>query len=270
VQSARRVVEQWGTVISVDVRRSAGDPPFDERAIDACFSWFARVDDLFSTWRPDTEIMRIASGELAVEDACPEVRTVLELCEQMRLESGGAFDISFGARAKVAPRPGLAPLDPSGLVKGWAVARGADLLREAGASNFFVNAGGDVLTRRPSNAADDDGVDGWRLGIQHPWERDRVAAVLMVSDAAIATSGRYERGDHVVDPRSGLPAMGLASVTVVGPDLAIADAYATAAVVLGPGAGMRWLTTRAGYEGMGITDDRVVLLTPGFDRYRVS
>jgi thiamine biosynthesis lipoprotein len=267
VQSARRVVEQWGTVISVDVRRSADEPPIDERAIDACFSWFARVDDLFSTWRPGTEVMRIARGELAVEDASPEVRTVLELCEQMRLESGGAFDISFGARAKVAPRPGLAPLDPSGLVKGWAVARGGDLLREAGASNFFVNAGGDVLTRgRP----DSERTEGWRLGIQHPWERDRVAAVLMVSDAAIATSGRYERGDHVVDPRTGLPAMGLASVTVVGPDLAIADAYATAAVVLGPGAGMRWLTTRAGYEGMGITDDRVVLLTPGFDRYRVS
>ncbi len=287
MQSVRRVVEQWGTVISVDVRRSADEPPIDERAIDACFSWFARVDDLFSTWRPGTEIMRIARGELAVEDASPEVRTVLELCEQVRLESDGAFDITFGARAKVEPRPGLAPLDPSGLVKGWAVARGGDLLREAGASNFFINAGGDVLTRgRPNgdeangdeangdeangDEANGDGADGWRLGIQHPWVRDRVAGVLMVTEAAIATSGRYERGDHVLDPRTGLPAIGLASVTVVGPDLAIADAYATAAVVLGPGAGMRWLATRAGYEGMGITGDRAVLLTPGFDRYRVS
>jgi thiamine biosynthesis lipoprotein len=263
--SVRRVFEQWGTVISVDLHHSDGDPSIAERAIDACVAWFARVDDLFSTWRPDTEIMRIARGELAVEDARPEVRTVLELCEQMRLESDGAFDISFGARAKVPPRPGLVPLDPSGLVKGWAVARGGDLLREAGASTFFINAGGDVLTRgRP------DGADGWRLGIQHPWVRDRVAAVLMVTDTAIATSGRYERGDHVLDPRTGLPATGLASVTVVGPDLAIADAYATAAVALGPGVGMHWLTTRVGYEGMAITDDRAVLLTPGFDRYRVS
>ncbi len=273
----RRVVEQWGTVISVDVRRFADEPPIDERAIDACFSWFARVDELFSTWRPGTEIMRIARGELAIEEASPEVRTVLDLCEQVRLESDGAFDITFGTRAKVEPRPGLAPLDPSGLVKGWAVARGGDLLREAGASNFFINAGGDVLTRGRATGdeangdeANSDRPDGWRLGIQHPWVRDRVAGVLMVTDAAIATSGRYERGDHVVDPRTGLPAIGLASVTVVGPDLAIADAYATAAVVLGPGAGMRWLATRAGYEAMGITDDRAVLLTPGFDRYRVS
>jgi len=114
------------------------------------------------------------------------------------------------------------------------------------------------------------GSDGWRVGIQHPWEREHVAAVLRVTDAAIATSGRYERGDHVLDPRTGLPAAGLASVTVVGADLAVADAYATAAVVLGPEQGMRWLTTRAGYEGMGITDDRALVSTPGFHRHRVS
>jgi len=255
MESVRRVVEQWGTVISIDVRGW-----IESGVLDACETWFARVDDLFSTWRPDTQIMRIGRGELAVAGADPAVRTVLELCEQMRLESHGAFDISFGANPTIAPRPGLAPLDPSGLVKGWAVARAGDLLRDEGVTNFFINAGGDVLV----------GGDGWRLGIQHPWERDRVAAVLVVSDTAVATSGRYERGDHVIDPRTGRPAVGLASVSVVGPDLAVADAYATAAVVLGPGAGMRWLATRVGYEAMGITDDHNVLLTPGFDRYRVS
>jgi thiamine biosynthesis lipoprotein len=257
----RRAEERWGTVISIDVR-----DPIDEAVVDACFAWFTRVDDLFSTWRPETEIMRIARGELAIDDADPDVRTVLDLCEQMRLESDGAFDIAAGARAKVPPRPGLAPLDPSGLVKGWAVARAGDRLRAAGASNFFVNAGGDVLT----GGAPEPGAAGWRLGIRHPWERDRVAAVLVVRDAAIATSGRYERGDHVLDPRTGMPATGLASVTVVGPDLAVADAFATATVVLGIDRGMRWLATRVGYEGMAITDDRAVLLTPGFDRYRAS
>jgi thiamine biosynthesis lipoprotein len=150
-------------------------------------------------------------------------------------------------------------------VKGWAVGVAGELLQSAGASCFFVNAGGDVLTRgRPQGTA------GWRVGIQHPWERSRVATVLLVSDAGVATSGRYERGDHVLDPRTGRPAVGLASVTVVGPDLAVADAYATAAVVLGPSEGMRWLATRRDYEGMGITDSRAVLLTPRFDRYRVT
>jgi len=250
----------WGTVITIDVLDGVDDAVLDE-----CFTWFRRVDDLFSTWRDDTEIMQIGRGELAVADASAEVRTVLDLCEQMRLESGGAFDISVGGRARIAARPGLAPLDPSGLVKGWAVARAADRLLKAGAHSFFLNAGGDVLAHgRPP------GSDGWRVGIQHPWEREHVAAVLRVTDAAIATSGRYERGDHVLDPRTGLPAVGLASVTVVGADLAVADAYATAAVVLGPADGMRWLATRAGYEGMGITDGRALVSTPGFARHRVS
>lgn len=257
----RRTEEQWGTVITVDVR-----DPIDEDVVDACFGWFRHVDDVFSTWRPDTEIMLIGRGELSVGDANPLVREVLALSEQMRLESNGAFDISFGARATFAPRPGWAPIDPSGVVKGWAVARAGEMLRSAGASCFFVNAGGDIVA---SGCPSDSGA-GWRVGIRHPWERDRVAAVVAIAGGAVATSGRYERGEHVIDPRSGLPAVDLASVTVIGPDLAVADAYATAAVVLGPAEGMRWLATRAGYEGMGITDERAVLLTPGFDRYRVS
>ena len=94
----RRIEEQWGTVISVDVR-----DPIEENVVDACFTWFQRVDDLFSTWRSDTEIMQIARGELLAENASPEVREVLALSEQMRLESNGAFDISFGAPTS---RPG--------------------------------------------------------------------------------------------------------------------------------------------------------------------
>jgi thiamine biosynthesis lipoprotein len=256
----RRVEEIWGTVVSIDVR-----DPIDEHALDECYAWFRRVDDLFSTWRDDTEVMRIGRGELAIADASDDVRTVLAACDEMHLESNGAFDITVGARARVARRPGLAPLDPSGFVKGWAVERAAAQLRNAGAQNYTIYAGGDVLTRgHPKDA------DRWRVGIQHPWERDRVATVLEIADGAVATSGRYERGDHVISPATGLPALDLASVTVVGPDLGIADAYATAAVVLGPSEGLRWLTTRVGYEGMAITDTRAVLLTPGFDRYRAS
>ncbi len=257
----RRVEEQWGTTISIDVQDDVAPEVLDD-----LFAWFGRVDALFSTWRDDTEIMRIGRGELAVPDASDDVRVVLDLAEHLRLESNGAFDITVGARAHVPARPGLAPLDPSGIVKGWAVERAGEMLAAAGASCFFINAGGDVVVRgRPDNAP-----NGWRVGIQHPWERGLVAAVLEVVDRGIATSGLYERGDHVLDPRTGLPATSLASVTVVGPDLAIADAYATAAVVLGPGEGMRWIASRVGYEGMAITDSRAVLLTPGFDRYRVS
>jgi len=256
---SRRAEEQWGTVITVDVRGLD-----DERVVDECFAFFRRVDDLFSTWRPETEIMRIGRGELRRTDASPEVDEVLALCEQMRLESGGAFDITAGGLPNVPDRPGRAPLDPSGLVKGWAVAKAGEMLRAAGAHCFFVSAGGDLV----AVGHPEENPPGWRVGVQHPWEKEHVAAVLTITGAAVATSGRYERGDHIIDPRTGRPAVGLASVTVVGPDLTVADAYATAALVLGPGDGMRWLATRAGYEGMSIADDRTVVTTTGFDRYR--
>ena len=112
--------------------------------------------------------------------------------------------------------------------------------------------------------------EGWRIGIQHPSVRNRVAAVVIAVDAAVATSGVYERGDHVLDPRSGCPATGLESVTVIGPDLAVADAFATAAVALGDRDGMEWLATRAGYEALAITANGIVVTTPGFARYRRS
>ena len=245
----------WGTVISIEVRDDV-----DGADIEACFAWFRRVDDVFSTWRPDTEIMKIGRGELAAENASAEVIEVLDLCDRMQTESFGAFDIAFGARTPDAPR-----LDPSGVVKGWAIERAADFLVQSGARCFSINAGGDVVTRgRPEGSA------GWRVGIQHPWERDRVASVLRLDDAAVATSGLYERGEHVLDPRTGSPARELVSVTVVGPDAALADAYATATVVLGATDGMNWLATRAGYHGMAITQDQRVILTTGFSRFRVS
>ena len=251
----RRAEAMWGTVISIDVRDDV-----DPGIVDRCYAWFRRVDELFSTWRDDTEIMRLSRNLLEIEDVSAEVAEVLELCDRMRRESCGAFDITFGARDSSAPR-----LDPSGIVKGWAIARAADLLIEGGAHCFSIDAGGDVVTRgRP------EGTAGWRVGIQHPWERDRVAAVLLVADFAVATSGLYERGEHVVDPRTGEPARELVSVTVVGADAALTDAYATATVALGPAEGMRWLSNRSGYHGMAITRDRTVIMTPGFDHFRIS
>ncbi|HEY4398062.1 MAG TPA: FAD:protein FMN transferase [Acidimicrobiia bacterium] len=255
----RRVEELWGTAIGVEVVDDV-----DPETVDALYRWFERVDELFSTWREDSEISRIGRGELAATNASPEVATVLELCDGVCRLSGGAFDITFGARAALEPRPGLGPLDPSGLVKGWAVERAAAMLLDAGARSFCINAGGDVAVRgRPASG------DAWLIGIQHPWERDKLAAVVRLVDGAVATSGCYERGDHVVDPRRGMPAHGLASVTVVGPDLTMADAYATAAFALGPD-GMAWLAERPSMEAMAVTDARRVVTTAGFDRYRAS
>jgi thiamine biosynthesis lipoprotein len=168
-------------------------------------------------------------------------------------ETGGFFSVRPAGR-----------LDPSGLVKGWAVDRAARLLVAAGAERFCINAGGDVVAR--GRRAPDR---HWRVGVRHPVEHDRLAAVLEVEDLAVATSGEYERGAHIVDPHTGAAPAGLLSVTIVGRDLATADAYATAAFAMGAD-GPAWTATLDGYDAMCITSDHRVLTTPGFARHRAS
>jgi thiamine biosynthesis lipoprotein len=252
-----RVEHIWGTAIGVDIR-----DPVGVALVDSVFGWFRRVDDLFSTWRPETEISRLGRRELSEDEASPEVRRVLELCDRVSVESGGAFDITVGADPRVAPREGLGAIDPSGLVKGWALDRAASMLQDEGIENFTINAGGDVVTSgRPVPALE------WRIGIQHPWIRDKVATVVAGTDMAVATSGRYERGEHIIDPRSGQPPFGLMAVTVIADELALADGYATAAIVLGD-EGMPWLAGLPDVEAMAITDARQAVFTEGFERYR--
>jgi FAD:protein FMN transferase len=259
-EARRRVhVERiWGTAVTIDLR-----DPAELDVVDRVVAWFRRVDELFSTWRPDSEISRLGRGELSLREVSPEVREVLALCDQLQDDSTGAFDARVGADPRVAPRDGLGPIDPSGVVKGWALEGAAALVRRTGGRNFAINAGGDVLTAGVP-------ADGelWRVGIQHPWRRDNVAMVLAVSDLGVATSGRYERGDHIIDPRTGTPATGLMSVSVVHADLAVADGYATAALVLGK-RGPAWLAER-GVAAAAIADDGTVTVTPELSAHRVS
>jgi FAD:protein FMN transferase len=233
------VVEQiMGMPIVVDVR--GDDTATDD--LERMFGWLHWVDRTFSTYREDSEISRLERGELELGDADPDVGWVLERCEELRHETNGYFDARASGR-----------LDPSGLVKGWAVDRAVDRLRAAGIASFAVSAGGDMRVAGGP----------WRVGIEHPLQRQSLAAVLDVSDLAVATSAAYARGDHVVDPHSGRPPAGVLSVTVVGPDLATADAYATAAFAMGAD-GPHWTATLDGYEALTIMADETVLTTGGF------
>lgn len=239
----RRVEHVMGMPIVVDVR----DDDADE-AVEAVFEWLVWVDETFSTYKPSSEISRIERGELSPADADPEVRAVLERCEQLRDETLGYFDALASGK-----------LDPSGLVKGWSIDRAADILHDAGVRNFAVNAGGDM---RLSGRAIPQLT--WLVGIQHPRSRMHVAVVVEANELAIATSGAYARGDHITVPGTGRVPEGVLSVTVVGPDLASADAYATAAYAMGPVLGPEWTARLNGYEAMTILADETVLTTGGF------
>jgi FAD:protein FMN transferase len=232
------VAHIMGMPIVVDVR----DAGSHESDVERVFDWFRWVDATFSTYREDSDVSRLRRGELELSDSQEAVRWVVGRCETLREETGGYFDAHASGR-----------FDPSGLVKGWSVDRAAALLRDAGLEHFGVSAGGDMWLV---------GSD-WRVGIGHPTERQSVAAVLQVDDAAVATSGAYARGAHVVDPHTGRPPADVLSVTIVGPDLATADAYATAAFAMGA-RGPEWTARLSGYEAMTIMADESVLTTSGF------
>jgi thiamine biosynthesis lipoprotein len=252
--SQRRVHDVMGTTVSLDVR----SPFVADGVIDDVFAQLDDVDARFSTYRPESEVSRLGRGELREADASLDVRYALAVCDHLASVTGGAFD----ARHHRAD----GRLDPSGFVKGWAIEEAAWRIDSAGGRNYWINGGGDIVARGEAEPG-----RPWRVGIQHPDQLDRVAAVLAVSDRAIATSGSYERGAHIMDPHTGTPPAGLRSVTVVGPTLAFTDAYATAIYVMGLD-GLRWLAAdpeRSDYAAYAITDDGRTVWTDAMGRYLV-
>ncbi|HEY2298394.1 MAG TPA: FAD:protein FMN transferase [Jatrophihabitans sp.] len=235
-----------GTVFTIDVR----DPGQWDDAIAEVVAWLHRVDAIFSTYREDSDISRIRSGSLRLEQAAPELDEVLHLCARACVATGGAFTAMCGAK-----------LDPTGLVKGWAVEQAAALLHRHGSRNHAVNGGGDM--QLVGGAGPDR---PWSVGITDPHDGGQVISVVMARDLAIATSGVAQRGLHIVDPFTGRPATGVASATVIGPSLALADAYATAAVVLGPDA-VRWLDGLPGYDGLLVTADHEQPASAGWTKH---
>jgi thiamine biosynthesis lipoprotein len=246
----RRVEQAMGTMISLYLPAGGAD----SEVAGAVFAWFHQVDERFSPFKPGSEVSRIIRDEIPLERVSADLAEVLEIAEAVEVLSGGAFDIR-------AHRGDGRP-DPTGVVKGWSVDRAGAMLMAAGVECFFISAGGDVLVR----GGQEWGVP-WKVGVAHPFAPDAVALVLQGSDLAVATSGTTERGHHITDPHSGQAADDLLTITVVGPDLARADAYATAAFAMGV-EGLRWVDALPGYYAAGITHDVRLLTTRGLDRYR--
>jgi FAD:protein FMN transferase len=240
----RHAEHVMGTMVSFDVPVSAGD------ALSEVLRWLHWVDATFSTYREDSDVSRLGRGEVTLAGCAPELAEVLAACEDVGEISDGYFTATPGGR-----------LDPSGYVKGWAIERAAAMLTGAGSTSHCVNGGGDVQcagARAPG--------EPWRVGIADPLRAGALALVVAGRDFAVATSGVAERGAHVIDPHSGRPATGLASVTVVGRALALADAYATAAFAMGAAA-RDWVEGLDGHEAFAIAADGSVWQTRGFGGY---
>lgn len=228
----RHVDHVMGMPISLALRGRHAD---DTAAWEYALAELRLLDAVFSTYRPDSVISRLGRGELTEADCPPEVGEVLALARQAERASGGAFS---------AWRSGT--LDPSGVVKGWAVERAAAALMSLADTDFCLSAGGDILCRSTGRP--------WRIGIEDPHDTGRVLATLDVRDGAVATSGASRRGAHIADARTGLPPAAVASVTVVAGNLTWADIDATAAYARGPDAAS-WLGHRVGRTGLVVWAD---------------
>ncbi|WP_034510689.1 FAD:protein FMN transferase [Blastococcus sp. URHD0036] len=240
---SRRVEHLMGMPVSLALRGEHSDDALARDAWAGALAVLREADRVFSTYRPDSYVSRLARGEIGVEDCPVEVAEVLDLGAEAERASGGAFSVRRpGADGRVR-------LDPTGVVKGWAVERASAALAELPDTDWCLSAGGDMTCR----TVDPDGAP-WRIGIEDPADPRRVLAVVPVLTGAVATSGATHRGAHVVDGRTGRPPEAVASVTVVAGSLTWADIDATAAYARGPEAA-RWLETRPGRSGLVVWDD---------------
>ncbi len=286
-----------GTV--VEIRVLADDADRFQPAVDQVFAEMARLEELLSPHRSNSEISRLSLPDESVAPS-RETLEVIAIGQEVAAVSNGAFDLGLGrlirlwgfaageprlpeAEEIAAALQGVGPDDVSlqqgrvvkshprlevdlgGVAKGYAVDRAVAILMQAGVKHATVNAGGDL------RLIGDHRGRPWRIGIQHPRRPGEVLVRLELSDRAVVTSGDYERSieiegqryHHILDARSGYPADGCQSVTVVADSAALADALATAAFVLGPEAGLALLTAQPGVEGLIIAADGRPVMTKG-------
>ncbi|TCO50454.1 thiamine biosynthesis lipoprotein [Kribbella antiqua] len=238
MNTARYVEHVMGMPIGLALRGRHTSDAQAHQAWSKALAILRDADRVFSTYRPDSYISRLNRGEIQVADCPPEVAEVLNLGEQARRESGDAFNVR---------RSGA--LDPSGVVKGWAVERAAQALAKLAGTDYCLSAGGDMTCHVASPDS-----PAWRIGIEDPHHLNTVAAVVPIRNGAIATSGLKHRGNHITDARTGMTPTAVASVTVVHSNLTWADIDATAAFAKGSDA-LTWLASRPGRTGLVVLED---------------
>jgi thiamine biosynthesis lipoprotein len=233
-----------GMPVSIHVRCADVDSPAVALAVREAFDLLSGADRLFSTYQYGSEVSRIRRGELHPARADPLVQQVIALCSQAAEVTGGAFT------AQLPDDDGVLRFDPTGLVKGWAAERAASRLAELGGVSFCLNAGGDVVVGGTSGQSGSGPGAPWRVGIEDPRDRSRIAEVVQLRHGGVATSGTAARGAHLYDPVTGTFVNRTGSVTVVGPDLMWADVWATALFVGPASLPERFASVAHGYRAI--------------------
>jgi FAD:protein FMN transferase len=219
------------------------------------FAYFDEVDKRFSTYREDSEICAFNRKEISEQNLSVEMRDVFSVAAATEIASDGFFNMN---RAD-------GTIDPSGIVKGWAIRNAAQILARAGAENYFIDAGGDIQSSGKNNAG-----EFWRVGIRSPFHLSEVIKIVAPRGQGIATSGNYVRGDHIYNPHMRQQKLtDVVSLTVIGPDVLEADRFATAAFAMGED-GVYFIESLPGFEAYQVNARGLATQTTGFGGYVIS
>lgn len=230
------------------------DARVKEIDIASVFDYFASVDRMFSTYKKESEISRLNLGEITKKELSTDVRQILQLSDDTKKESNGYFNVSRNGK-----------IDPSGIVKGWAVYNAAGLLKDHGFHNFYVDAGGDIQVSGKNERG-----EWWTVGIKNPFKQDEIVKVVRLENKGIATSGQYIRGNHIYDPhKPSVPIVDIASMTIIGPTVYDADRFATAAFAMGE-KGIQFIEKLPGYDGYMIDPKGIATMTSRFSRFVIE
>lgn len=232
--------------ITIDVPRGKAE------SLEKAFVFLVEVDARFSTYKADSEISRINRGEILPGGYSPDMNEVFALAETAKQETKGFFNIQ---------KPG-GTLDPSGVVKGWAIQKVAQMLDAEGYDAYMVDGSGDIASAGKNSEGND-----WSFGIQNPLAPEEIVKVVYPRGKGVATSGSMVRGAHIYNPLDPTASLDeVKSITVIGPDVLTADLYATAAFAMGQ-KGIEFLEATDGLEGYAIDKNGRATMTNGFPAY---
>lgn len=214
------------------------------------FDYFVSVDKKFSPYKKNSEVTLYNEGKISKENLSEDIKKVLVLSEEMKNKTNGFFDVFYNNK-----------LNPSGLVKGWAIHNAGEIISKAGFKNFYVEIAGDIEVR----GLNDKG-EKWSIGIRNPFNKTENIKIVYLSDRGIATSGTYERGEHIYNPKEKRQADEIMSLTIISPNVYLADCFATACFAMGK-QGVYFVESLSGFEGYMVDHDGIATFTSGFENY---
>ncbi|HZP55888.1 MAG TPA: FAD:protein FMN transferase [Candidatus Saccharimonadales bacterium] len=222
----RQVAQIMGMPISIDIPSCS-----DDKIFETIFKWFKQVDERFSPFKKNSELSKYNRGEFSGSELSSDMRDIIESCNRWKEITGGYFSAWYNQE-----------FDPSGYVKGWSIKKAGNLINGLGFKTYCIGAGGDIM-------ACSDGQKEWTIGIQDPGDVKKILKRLSIKNSAVATSGTYERGKHIINPKTCKPADEFMSVSIIGPDIITADVLSTTLFAMG-NKGIEFVSKFADYDAV--------------------